>query len=276
MTKREYAEEIANIIGGEVTEVEKANGIIMTGILKRFEGSNISPTVYIDADYAEGKSIDEAAQRVSDIIEANKQANFDVNMLTDYSKAKPLLKARLYNKKTTAEVKRSARSYGFSDLIITPYIDLNDYMPGATTKITKQLIEHWGITERTVIDTAIKNTAGDIEIKSMREIMREMMGLEDEMFEAMVPEDAGMYVISNKRRMFGAIGAISVKEKLQEMFPQGYAILPSSVHEIIAIPLAEGSTEEDLSQMVHEVNTTQVAPEEVLSGHAYIFKGVAA
>ena len=52
-----------------------------------------------------------------------------------------------------------------------------------------------------------------------------------------------------------------------------FYILPSSVHEMILIPLFTDDME-SLSQMVKEVNATQLKPEDVLSDHAYVYRRV--
>ena len=48
---RDYAEEIASIVGGEVVEIEKANGVKYTGITIREEGATITPNIYVDDFY---------------------------------------------------------------------------------------------------------------------------------------------------------------------------------------------------------------------------------
>ena len=271
MTKREYAQEIANIVGGEVKEVEKANGIIMTGIVCRSEG-NMAPTIYIDKEYDNDTDIDEAADIVKSILKKNQpKGDFDVSILTSWEKVRPLLKARLYNNKTTADVKRSAKQYGFDDLQIVPYIDLDSYMPGGSTKVTEALVKEWGVTKRTVIDNALKNVQGDYTITSMSRILAEMMGEDPDM----IPDDVGMFVVSNKSKCLGAISVIVGRDEIQRRFPKGYAVLPSSIHEVIVVPLTDEMNERNLTGMVNEVNATQVAPEEVLGDKAYIFKGVA-
>ncbi len=80
-----------------------------------------------------------------------------------------------------------------------------------------------------------------------------------------------MYVLSNAMNHFGA-GAIlnlpfmdGVREKLKEDF----FILPSSVHELILIPVSCAPDEEKLLQMVHEVNEREVPEEEYLSEGVY-------
>ena len=46
-------------------------------------------------------------------------------------------------------------------------------------------------------------------------------------------------------------------------------IIPSSIHEVLLIPSSVVTDRRDLDAMIHEVNTTQVPDEEILSDHAY-------
>lgn len=49
-------------------------------------------------------------------------------------------------------------------------------------------------------------------------------------------------------------------------------ILPSSTHEVILVPMNQGSySKKELVDMVSEINDTQVAREEVLSNSVYIY-----
>lgn len=272
MTKREYAQEIAKRIGGEVKEVDKANGVVYTGIYMPKPNGSISPTVYIDKMYENDVTINDAIEEVKSMMAKNNGVAFDVESLKDFEKVKPLLRARLYNRATKADVFRSARHYGFNDLIIIPYIEnvvpLEDAM--GSVKVTQQLLTAWGVTMRQVIDTAIKNSKRDVVIKTMRQVFMEMAGIPDDMIDMMLPSDGpDMYVITNKNKMFGASAVLFAKEQIKEIFPNGYAILPSSVHEVLAVPLTDDSR--DYDEMIQDVNAGQVAPEEQLGDKAYLF-----
>ena len=54
-----------------------------------------------------------------------------------------------------------------------------------------------------------------------------------------------------------------------EIYPNGYIVLPSSVHEVIVLPYSE---DQAFNNMVNEVNESKVAAEEVLGHKAYLFK----
>jgi hypothetical protein len=57
-----------------------------------------------------------------------------------------------------------------------------------------------------------------------------------------------------------------------EMLKEDYFVLPSSIHEVIVVPESKGLDAEEMCKMVKEINETQVAPEEVLSDHAYFYR----
>lgn len=86
----------------------------------------------------------------------------------------------------------------------------------------------------------------------------------------MLSDGPQMYVVSNTSKIFGAISIIfdSTREKLRNAFPNGYMVLPSSIHEVIITEIKDKSM---LDNMVNEVNEAQVIEEEQLSNRAYMF-----
>lgn len=80
----------------------------------------------------------------------------------------------------------------------------------------------------------------------------------------------GPNVILNKEKRFGAIAIIFAHDRLMEIYPTGYVVLPSSIHEVIVMPYDEN---EALSNMVNEISAEEISPEDVLGYKAYLFKG---
>lgn len=249
MNKMDYANEVARLVGGEVEIVEKANGIKAYGVKAR-TGSNINAVVYIDDDYRNDIDPRMSADRVRVVLDRHAMESIDVTWMSDYSKVKPMLRARLYNEATSADVFKSAADYGFDDLVIIPYID--GVIENGSVKVTAQMLETWGIDGDTVIQDAENNSRHDAYIKSMFE----MLGLPG-------TEDAPMWVVTSGA--FGAYAVITKMDELKERFPDGFTVLPSSLHEVIVVPMADPAFDE----MVQEVNDTEVDPLEQLSNHAY-------
>ena len=79
-------------------------------------------------------------------------------------------------------------------------------------------------------------------------------------------------MITNSTKVFGAAALLDSDsmDKIQEQIGEFY-ILPSSVHECILVPKTEEIDLATLENMVQEVNSTQVAPNEVLSDHVYAY-----
>lgn len=254
MNKQEFAQAIATKVNGEVKEMEKANGVILTGILTG--AGSVRPTIYIDDMYADGMSVDEAAEKITEI--ANRETpNIDVDNLADWESMRPLLRARLYNKATRAEISRPAPA-PFNDLIIIPYVVLSESL---SFKVTMDILNRWNVSAKEVMDIAESNAKADAKLQGMTEILREM-GM-------YVPQadDEMMWVVSNSSKICGAYGVIALMDELKARFKDGFTVLPSSIHEVIITPLADESM---LTGMVQEVNATEVNVVDQLSNHAYI------
>ena len=87
---------------------------------------------------------------------------------------------------------------------------------------------------------------------------------------AEMPEDQQMYVISNDKGINGAVSMLYEDglHDLAEKLGSDLFILPSSVHEVIAISANMGDPNE-LAAMVTEINMGQVALDERLSNQVY-------
>lgn len=260
---KDFAQEVATKVGGTVSEVEKANGIVKTAVQVPTENEKVSANIYIDGMYDDGLTVDEAVEKIRHLMEkeARKDRNINVDFMQDFEQVKPMLRARLYNEITKADVSRSASKYGLDDLIITAAIELPQAIDGMTSsiRVKKAHVDMWGVTVDEVLDIAEQNSREHATLEDMVDIMKSMG---QPVFDDMRGQ---MIVISNDTRAHGAYSIIAKLDELREMFPDGFTILPSSVHEVIAVPL----TDDSLDGMVQDVNETQVNPEEQLSNHAY-------
>ena len=65
-------------------------------------------------------------------------------------------------------------------------------------------------------------------------------------------------------------------QKIGELMGGNYYILPSSIHEVLVIPENAGLTTRELSNMVHEINQTEVAAVDRLSDKVQFYDREAA
>lgn len=189
--------------------------------------------------------------------------------ITDYNKMRPHIMATLRNADWDAKIYIRADRYGFPGMIIEPKIFLGVIEDSqASVVINEQILKVWNVSKPQLISDAIEN---------LQPVISPMWGLLEEMAELVNIEELGdisvppipMYVVSNKERWYGAAAILKAKNELREMFPDGYIIIPSSIHETIVVP----GTEADIgpvSEIVRAVNSSNLEPWEVLGHRAYM------
>lgn len=74
--------------------------------------------------------------------------------------------------------------------------------------------------------------------------------------------------------MNGAIAIIKAKERLAQMYPNGYYVIPSSVHEMLVLNM-DYTDEDTITGIIRDVNANVLDPKDYLSDHAYVFNTVA-
>ena len=89
-------------------------------------------------------------------------------------------------------------------------------------------------------------------------------------------DDPQIYILTNCYRTNGATALIYEKllAQIADSFEKDLLILPSSIHEVLIIPVdhISKSTLDHYATFIREVNETQLADDEILSDHAYYFQ----
>ncbi len=62
-----------------------------------------------------------------------------------------------------------------------------------------------------------------------------------------------------------------VLKNFSERLGQDFYVLPSSVHEVILVPVNSEADQESLRGIVTDINRTQVAEEEILADSVYFY-----
>lgn len=86
-------------------------------------------------------------------------------------------------------------------------------------------------------------------------------------------DDIPMLVVTNTSKFFGAASIFCerVQNRLDELFPNGYYLVPSSIHEFIAVD-KQILIPESLKEVIFDMNKNVVEKEEQLSDAAYYFE----
>lgn len=272
MDIRLFAEKVASIVANklntvevEVKDVVKNNGIKYTGILIREYGSIVAPTIYVNDYYESAYSPEDAAAEVLKVYKEHKMPSIpDVNFFLEYEKVKSMLKAKLVNAENKQYAGISAKKYGYDDLKIVPYVNIDGL---GTITILPDHLKKWNKRIQSVVSDALKNMKDDYTLKTMQSFIAQSMGLDSE---EDLPDSPmkDVLIVSTKDQMLGAIAAITAKKELEKKYNGRYVVLPSSIHEVLVFE--DNEELESMTEMVKAVNSQCIAPEERLSDKAYM------
>lgn len=201
--------------------------------------------------------------------------NMDMNMemITNFEQAKAKIKVCL-GKDVDNATTISAAEYGFKDLVLYAKVEIGNTDEGKLVlSVNDAVLEKWNKTITEVIDIGLENI--NYTIKGMRDTLMETMfpdgAPDDPMIDLMFPPEELIYVVTTTEMVCGAVAIIKAREELRKKFPQGYIVLPSSIHEVIVVPYEEDLNTDMLLDMVTEINAGVVDEEDKLSDNVYKF-----
>ena len=248
-------------------------------------GTNLSPTIYLNyfyETYQNGVEFSSILDTILHTYQSNKpRGKIDTSFFTDYANARPHIAYKLIHYERNRHLLADLPHFRYLDLAIVFYCLVSSSPSGsATILIRKDHLHFWNISPTQLFDAAKENTPRllSYDLRNMNDLMEELLApahsaLSDPDIKK---EDAAicpMYVLTNQNKLNGA--SCILYEHLLEHFADRLCcdlyILPSSIHEVILIPATSDTSYQELSQMVQEVNDTQVSPEEILSDHVYYF-----
>ncbi len=173
----------------------------------------------------------------------------------------------LINTEYYKEFLSSAPHREFHDLSIA-YYELGQDKKRATL-ITNQAADEQDLSEQELYELAMKNTKewSSPTVKKVSDLFKKF----DEEIKDELPEEQEIYVITNECYQLGAISILyeDVLDKVAKIVGTDLYLLPSSEHEFLAVTVNGPLTVDELQELVHYVNITQVKLDERLSNQVY-------
>ncbi len=274
-----------------VYKVMKNNSLELDSLVLLKEGKSFSPNIYLQPyyeAYQEGIKISELVQRLCNIYQNCTVPIVDKSFTYAYEQMKPFIIYRLVNYDRNQKLLERIPHIRYLDLAITYHCLVREDEEGiGTIRITNEHMKQWKAHLKELHELAAENTKRLFPeiLRSMEEVIRsllleELAGQEDEMQEVVNPfildtaeQKNKMYILTNQKGINGASCLLypDVMNKLSEDFQSDFYIFPSSIHELILVPTNDNKNSKEYSEMVREINVTQVAREEVLSDRVYYY-----
>lgn len=249
------------------------------------EGTQISPTVYVDDLYKDylstGNELDAIEKGVVIMRTALRRVN-DMCPKLDYKNVKDKIVFQLINTDNNRSLLADVPHRAFMDLsLIYRWIVNADDQGISSVIIHNELAEGMGLNEEQLHELAMENTRRILEpkISDLEDIMNDLFmkgRIEPEEMESYLDRaaiDRSFFIISNATGFIGAASMVyeDVLESVGQLIGSDFYILPSSIHEVIAVAACKGSDPDALIELVEGVNKTELEAEEILSDSVYYY-----
>jgi len=247
------------------------------------KGMAVIPTIYLEKLYEDYQRTGDlqgilktAAAQLSEGLEQTAKMG-----KLSFSEPETKLVLALINTSQNKELLQDIPNRPFQDLsVVYRYVTSMDKDGISSALVNNRIAENMGLSEEQLFQMAEKNTKKMLppQVMDMKDVLKNIL-VKDGMPPAMagmiigdMPEGTPMYVVTNSRQTNGAVSMVfdDVLHGLAEELGTDLYLLPSSVHEVIAVPVTTGSPKE-LAKMVEEVNLGQVPLEERLSNQVYCY-----
>ena len=290
-----------------IQKMLKNNDVELEALTVLSSDSRVSPTICLEPFYEEyqrGVSISVIVNEIYSLYQENaSRLHFDIDIFKDYDRVKDKIVFKLINTRANKRLLRDIPHIPFLDLSIVFYwISDNEYLGVATALIRNIHINLWGITREELYETAKRNTPAILkcELREMNDLLHEILlcdiqkticerkneygeteeeidpdEVADHLMREMqeIKQQISMYVLTNRQRLNGAASLLydNVVKDFAQMLQKDLFIIPSSVHEVILVPVLDELDRSELDEMVKTVNATDVLEVDVLSDHVYYY-----
>ncbi len=260
----------------EVVSIQKPTGK-MTGIKLLDADGVIAPTAYTHQyyeKYAKGMlSLEGAIESICDDFR-----NADKEKVT----VPEISRDALLGGVIPCIVSADADVRWVESVVTRPFLNLRIYYRwilkelngSASIVVNKDLLKQCGLSEDELYEAALNNAKADTQLRSMESMLGDLIQRrppEAEPIDLNLSKcPRGMYVATGSRGMYGAYALLAGDwwESVAKAMDDDVYIIPSSVHELIALPKSM-ATADDLRGMIHDVNRSQLGPGEMVSDELY-------
>ncbi len=295
MTYNEFKIKVYNIISKRLPpdttvhlqRVYKNNGLVLDGLIFISANCAIAPTIYLNY-YYENRDIFPSLDMIcDDILRAYKNKktpeSVDMRNLTDYEAVRPRLALRLVNYEKNKELLQVLPHVRYLDLAVVFFCLLKlENERYATLLVHSFHMERWNVTVEELYRHALKTTPFLLPYSfcSIQSFLSDAFSrggnIENIENIQIWPQNRGfmpMYVLSNSFQLYGAGCMLypGLLERIAKKLDADLFLLPSSIHEIIVLPAKTHRQSLRLSQIVTNINHTELSEDEILSDRVYYY-----
>lgn len=276
-------EAVSGTMTVEVGAVAKNNGVTLDSLMIHRPGETVCPNIYINPlyeQYLNGATVDQIVERILlTYRSAVPAAEIDPDALLNPEIILSQVVYRLVNYEKNERLLEDIPYKPVLDLALIYYVMVHteEFGDGAIM-VRNDLLAYYNLTKEEVDRAAKENTARLLpaDFMGIRELMREMgeiIGVKSYKDLSLEEEAVAspLYVLTNRQRLFGAYYMTdeSLLSEISRKLDSDLFLIPSSVHECMVVPTEIWEEKDTLSDMVREINHTQVSEQDFLADTIY-------
>ncbi|MBR1742205.1 MAG: hypothetical protein IJ733_10140 [Lachnospiraceae bacterium] len=267
--------------------ISKNNSVKYDGIVIYSTESNISPNFSIEPlyeNYKDGISIERLVTELSMRYFAEQFRMKRLELDMTYEKCRERIMFRLISYEKNEEELKTMPHIRYLDMAMVFFVLVyqSDEKIGSF-QVTNHLMELWGVKKESLMKLAEENARRcfPLKIHNMHQMVMDILSkreLDEEVlqyFQKEIVEDVNEIpvILSNSLGINGA-AVLKYEDTLHtvsDMFQGNFYVLPSSIHEVLALPCSDRIGDKELREIVCEVNRDCVTEDEYLSDHVYFY-----
>lgn len=266
-----------------LTNVTKNNGTNRVAMVLYKNDDKIRPQIYLEKyyeDYQRGKELQEI---VEEVLKMYRIAMKDINpknleRLEEWTNIKERLALRIVSKERNQEELYNLVYEEVCDLVAIATICVERNGEGVKSiRITQDLARKWNVSNEEILEAAKENTSKLFppKIQDLYEFVQDMVDISREELSQGRKNFPDLQILTNDLCINGATVILydSFMKEVYEHLGGKFIILPSSVHEVLVVPLEDSMYIPYLQEVVESINQRFVAEDEILSDNVYMYDG---
>lgn len=261
-----------------IEERVKDNDVVVHGMTLRQEGKTTMPLLYLDEFYLRAKNHEALRPILRDISNKYLLAELDAKKIEipDMSAESLMEKVRCRvidaraNEKLVKSLVHKDLGCGYAMVV---YRETKLMDKEGMIQISHEIAENAGLDEQKLLERALSNTE-KAERATFVEVSKVLFGHSDKpqylSDEPHIDPDSNLIVLTNDADppVYGSTVLFypETQEQIAKVIGSSYYVLPSSVHEVLIVPVREeqmgGMDKDSMVHMVKDINEMQVAPQE--------------
>ncbi|MFP3154459.1 DUF5688 family protein [Lachnospiraceae bacterium ZAX-1] len=257
------------------------NGISLDELTILEPDFDISPTIYLNKYYSlfkQGISFEDIFNHILREYEQHRPIfPIDTSFFTKFENIEKRIVYKLIHFEKNKELLADIPYIPYLDLAIVFYCLIADTSAGsATILIHNAQVDTWDVDVQKLFELSMINTPfllAPVYEELNRAILSFLPSSELDAYDIAADDPIPMYVLTNENKLNGA-SCLLYQDLLKDIatrFDSDFYILPSSIHEVLLVPVDGDCYRHVFTPMVLEVNDTEVRSEELLSDHVYYY-----